>query len=80
MMPLGLFGAFGLWMGGWFVALFVAGLPTAFVDQANWAFLVGLILAGTMNTWIYIRLARDIGRSRKSGPLRPDDPTRTDSA
>jgi len=67
-------------MGGWFVELFVAGLPTAFVDEANWAFLVGLVLAGTMNTWIYIRLARDIGRSRKSGPLHPDDPTRTDSA
>jgi hypothetical protein len=79
-MRFGLVGAFGLWMSGWFVALFVAGLPAAFVDQANWAFLVGLILAGTMNTWIYIHLAWDIGRSRKAAPLRPDDPTKTGPA
>ncbi len=79
-MRFGLVGAFGLWIGGWFVALFVAGFPTVFVDQANWAFLVGLILAGAMNTWIYIHLAWDVGRSRKAAPFRPDDPTRTGPA
>src|SRR5437870_13623317 len=42
-------------------ALAAGGFPTVFVDQANWAFLVGLILAGAMNTWIYIHLAWDVG-------------------
>jgi hypothetical protein len=73
MMRFGHVGSFGLWVGGWFIAILVAGLPTAFVGQANWAFLVGLILAGTMNTWIYGRLAWDIGRSRKSAQVRPDE-------
>lgn len=73
-MRFGLSGAFGLWMGAWVVAVFVAGIPTVFVGQANKAFLVGLILAGAMNTWIYVRLAWDIGRSGKTAPRRPDDP------
>jgi hypothetical protein len=72
-MRLGLIGAFGLWMGAWFVAALVAGLTTAFVDQANWAFLVGLILAGTMNTWIYVRLVWEIGRNRKAAEGRSDN-------
>ena len=37
--------------GGWFVGVFVAGLPTAFVDQAIWAFAAGIVLAGAVNTW-----------------------------
>jgi len=56
---------FGLWMGGWFVGVFVAGLPTGFVDQATWAFAVGIVLAGAVNTWVYMRSAWRLGQAKR---------------
>lgn len=61
----GLLAIFGLWMGAWVVGVFVAALPTAFVDQANWAFAVGIVLAGAVNSWIYVRSARRFGRGKR---------------
>jgi hypothetical protein len=67
----GLLAGLALWTGAGVAAVFVAGLPTGFVDEANWAFLVGLILWAAITAWTILTSARNVGRARRSHHEQP---------